>query len=365
MKKVLVIKTIIIALCLGAIVMPSYAQNDADPALVSMGFAISPIYFLQPPPTTLPPNRPGETNLTISFINAGITSSIAVGTVGINISLPVNAIPAYKAFPESIAALSGSFFGAFNWSYNSGSRSFYGVNNQIIGPGSGGTIIVRVKGFAQGTQVYSVSNIIRINPAAYPNEDPNNNNLDAHLSVLPFTILPVTLLNFDATKQGKDVLLSWKTAQETNSKNFNVQYSKDGTNWSSIGIVNAAGNSSTTKNYSFLHTTPVKGINYYRLIQVDIDGKFAVSETRTVTFSSSTDLIIFPNPTTDRVFISSGAGGKLMSIDLYSTDGKLVVTHTDFSIGNSIDMSAYAPGVYMLRVNSKPGVTDVFKVIKN
>src|SRR5437868_4755003 len=105
MKKLLVIKTIVIALCLSAITTRSVAQNDADPAITSMSFAASPILINN------------TTTLTVTFVNNGFTTGIASGSVGLNISLPTSReYTAHPATPsiDTLTALSGSFKSKFN-----------------------------------------------------------------------------------------------------------------------------------------------------------------------------------------------------------------------------------------------------------
>lgn len=351
MKKLLVIKTIIIALCLGAMISPATAQNDADPAITSFSFAASPIVV------------GNNTTLTVFFTNNGFTTAIAAGSVGLNVSIPTSG--EYKAFPEAASALSGTFAGKFNWSYNAVTKTFIGVSNQAIAPGDGGTIIATVRGYIPVASRISVANIIRYNPGAYPNENTNNNNLTASLGVVPGSPQPVKLLYFTATKQAKVVNLNWTTTSEINSRHFDIQYSKDGSSWQSIGIVAAAGNSSIEKSYSFVHTTPVAGVNYYRLKQVDLDAKFENSLIRTATFRTSSDIYVFPNPTTDKVVINSDLGGKVQSVTVFANDGRQMIQVNNFSFGNSIDMRNYGPGVYMLKIVDKNGNVELLKVVKH
>jgi hypothetical protein len=84
--------------------------------------------------------------------------------------------------------------------------------------------------------------------------------------------LPVELTSFSANCEEGDVQLFWQTASEFNASHFSVEKSKDGYNWVGIGQVNAAGNSNSLLNYSYFDRNETSGVNYYRLIQVDIDG---------------------------------------------------------------------------------------------
>ena len=359
MKKLLVIKTIIIALCLGVMTNSAKAQLDGDPALTSMSFAASPIF------TNVNPASSHFTTLTVVFVNAGFVQSIPANTVRLNISLPLQGY--YKASPEGIVTggtpqPSGSFANKFTWTWNAALKTFSGTNNQAIAPLTGGQINILVVGIQDIILATSNANLLILNPGAIPNENSTNNSVSAGAGVA--TRLPIKLLDFTATKQTKSVLLNWRTSQEINSKNFDVQFSKNGIDWTSIGIVNAAGFSNTTKSYSFVHTAPVNGINYYRLKQVDIDAFFEYSPTRIVNFNTKATIAIFPNPTTDKVYISTNGGGSFKSVTLYSIDGKIVRNIDNFLIGSSIDLSSYAPATYMLKVTDKLNVSEYIKVVK-
>jgi hypothetical protein len=110
------------------------------------------------------------------------------------------------------------------------------------------------------------------------------------------TILPIDLTDFSAKKQGNSVQLHWSTAVETTSKGVNIQHSTDGKSWQNIGFMKSLGKAS---DYVFNHNEP-KNVNYYRLEQVDFDGKTAFSKTIAAQFDEKKGpLSIFPNPTTD------------------------------------------------------------------
>ncbi|MER2996568.1 GDSL-type esterase/lipase family protein [Pontibacter populi] len=91
--------------------------------------------------------------------------------------------------------------------------------------------------------------------------------------------LPVTLLSFNATltTNGK-VKLTWKTASEQNNSYFEVERSTDSLHFISIGRVNGRGTTQTKSTYSLLDKMPPPGDIYYRLKQVDADGKSELSK---------------------------------------------------------------------------------------
>lgn len=92
--------------------------------------------------------------------------------------------------------------------------------------------------------------------------------------------LPVTWQSFTAQKKSAYVELNWSTASEQNTRDFEVQHSTNTQDWSMLGTVNAAGNSTTTRQYSFIHASPIKGgiYNYYRIKQRDLDDKCSFSK---------------------------------------------------------------------------------------
>ncbi len=94
--------------------------------------------------------------------------------------------------------------------------------------------------------------------------------------------LPVTLQNFSVRNVNENIHLQWATSFEKNSNYFEIQRSTDGTNFSQIGVIYSSGNSTMTNNYNFNDKQPSKGINYYRLASVDIDGKTSLSKIVTV-----------------------------------------------------------------------------------
>jgi trimeric autotransporter adhesin len=90
-------------------------------------------------------------------------------------------------------------------------------------------------------------------------------------------VLPVSLISFNGVLDNDKIPLSWVTSSEQNSMHFDIEKSSDGVNYYSIGIIPAAGNSSSDRNYGFTDDQ-VKEFNYYRLKMVDIDGRFVYSQ---------------------------------------------------------------------------------------
>lgn len=89
----------------------------------------------------------------------------------------------------------------------------------------------------------------------------------------PVSALPIELESFDGYLKNGKITLKWVTATETNNNYFTIEKSMDAMGWSKVGTINGAGTSSSKITYDFIDDNPFNGINYYRLIQTDFDGK--------------------------------------------------------------------------------------------
>jgi len=148
-----------------------------------------------------------------------------------------------------------------------------------------------------------------------------------NVTVTKQTVLPLTWGPFNATLNGNDVVLNWSTYAESNTSHFVIGYSTDGKTYTSIGSVNAAGNSTKASSYTFTHTNPnLNGANYYRLQEVDLDGKAAYSSVRVVNMSNKQVLKVLatPNPVRDLLQLSVQENGIIAY--LYTVDGKALRT---------------------------------------
>ncbi|MCA8829463.1 choice-of-anchor D domain-containing protein [Hymenobacter pini] len=114
---------------------------------------------------------------------------------------------------------------------------------------------------------------------------------DASLAVNP---LPVTLVAFDAVAAYPHVRLSWRTAAEQNNAGFEVQRSLDGKQFQTVGKVDGRGTTTQGQQYAFLDTNVPISTVYYRLRQLDADGKSSYSTVRVM--SRSSEISLYPNP---------------------------------------------------------------------
>lgn len=173
--------------------------------------------------------------------------------------------------------------------------------------------------------------------------------------------LPITGLSLSAKKLNKISLLNWYTLTESNSSHFEVEKSRNGIGFATIGNVKAKGNSNTQINYTFTDEKPAEGLNYYRIKEVDIDGKFEYSQTVKLWFDKTKDaLFIYPNPATSTINIKYESNMESAVINVYDAAGMWVkLLRLPASNNLSLKVSELAPGTYTIHlsdgVNSQTG----------
>jgi hypothetical protein len=189
------------------------------------------------------------------------------------------------------------------------------------------------------------------------------------------TTTPVKLVSLKATKINEDVLVKWTTASELNNRGFNVERSIDGKTFEFVGFVKGRGNSSETNNYrledanAFALTSVSK--LYYRLKQVDNDGKFEYSNVISVNNAELTteELDAYPNPFSDKLTVSVTAiETGIVNIDVVDISGRVMLSlNKTIDNGKNLitidEVSALNKGIYFIKLNSH-GVSKVVKMIK-
>ena len=181
--------------------------------------------------------------------------------------------------------------------------------------------------------------------------------------------LPVELISFKAQHHAKGVNLTWATASELDNKGFEVQVSTDSKNFQKIGFVESkVGTTSIKQDYSFLDMKAVSGTRYYRLKQIDFDGKFEYSAIKAVILEEGNGAVAaYPNPFEDVVTVKlTGTEARQVSAKLTDAMGKVILETTEETAGNSISVNTASvtnSGLYVLYVVDS-GTRHAFKLIK-
>lgn len=167
---------------------------------------------------------------------------------------------------------------------------------------------------------------------------------------LQTSTLPVTYLeNLDAARENGKTILTWATAQESNSDFFVVERKVKGqVNFTEIGRVKASGQSSSPQSYIMVdETVPLNGQYEYRLRQVDLNGQFEYSNIATVTVDDL-DIKIYPNPAHQYLNIN---GREIKSVFMIDWSGQIIKKFYNDAMNENLqlDVTDIAPGVYTAR----------------
>jgi Secretion system C-terminal sorting domain len=184
-------------------------------------------------------------------------------------------------------------------------------------------------------------------------------------AVITYTVpLPVKLTSFTAHDEATDVSINWGTATETNSSKYIIERSTDAYNFDEILEQPAAGNSTQHLDYHAVDAHPLPGNNYYRLKEIDIDGKIQYSDVVSVKYSGTTaEPTIYPNPATNLVTISIGSG-EIYQYQLLDMLGNTARIGEISQAAHQIDIADLQSGLYILRVAYPGGIASQHQLIK-
>jgi hypothetical protein len=176
--------------------------------------------------------------------------------------------------------------------------------------------------------------------------------------------LPVTWIDFYGILEQKSVKLIWKTINEINTNNYEIEYSTDEKNYTSLGKISSA-NKISLNEYSFTHNFSNEGIGYYKIKQIDKDNAFSYSKIIAINKGKMQKLIktIFPNPTQNHIYFQlAQAIEEPCQIQITDLQGivkyETMLEKLDANINLKVDF--LAKGVYFLRISTQD-VTEIHK----
>ncbi|MEO6819393.1 MAG: T9SS type A sorting domain-containing protein [Ginsengibacter sp.] len=169
--------------------------------------------------------------------------------------------------------------------------------------------------------------------------------------------LPLQWLDVQASWVNKQAKINWQVANEVNVKEYNVQQSADGIHF--INGCNVIANK--TGNYTCTLTAKMDAMNYYRVQQIDMDGKSNFSKIVTLESLLKGTITIYPNPAKDHLFIMNNLNYR----NLVITDlgGKIVLNKSIPGGLNKIQISQLPAGTYFIRL-SNGAETETLKFVK-
>jgi hypothetical protein len=187
-------------------------------------------------------------------------------------------------------------------------------------------------------------------------------------SDLNFAPLPVELMSFSSVCLDNDVAIKWTTASENNSMHFVVETSTDAANWEVLSVVPAAQFSTSILNYAITHEGAARNKNYYRLIQVDLDGAV---EFYNVIYANcgnvASEPVAFPNPSNGDFTIDFG-GSEMkgdIQLSIMNTEGK-EISNREINLEEGVNTyqinnMELQPGIYYLKIVDTTGRSFIIK----
>ena len=184
------------------------------------------------------------------------------------------------------------------------------------------------------------------------------------------SVLPLEFIDFKAILAKDDAELDWKTASEINTKEFIIERSFNGNDFSAVGKTEAA-NIAGTNDYHFtdinVSSLPTS-VLYYRLKQVDLNGKLAYSKVVSLLLGNSSRIALYPNPAVNNinVLVSSSRKEKLGCIVFDNIGRTVMVDSKQVNAGSnqiSIDINKLPAGVYYLKLNGH-SISERFQFVK-
>ena len=274
-----------------------------------------------------------------------------------------------KSFQFTITANSGYTFSITNISFRSyataagpsafgfaiGSTNLYQINapdgslivvNQAVSGQTGLTsATIKIQGWLNGSRSSSGGGDFRLDD----------------IIITGSVALPVELISFIAHSKSKVTNLFFSTASETNNDYFNIERSADGRDFSIIGEIDGAGNSTSEISYEFIDESPLPGINYYRIKQTDFDGQNSYSDIRSVRFGSLSAIQVSPGTTEGRLTIATTLEN--YSVTIINAAGQMMKKYSSLSLDQTMDIEDLHSGLYFIRVSSSSDV-ETTRVIK-
>ncbi len=274
----------------------------------------------------------------------------------------------YTASSPTLAVSANTEFIAMELAFSGGPPGTFANTAQITCLPDGGLVSGNAYFFCSGTLNSSGqdlfyardANVIFANGDSY-RIDPNRpaGTFTSFARLISGITLPVTFSNYDVKCNDKGALIKWSTATEQNSDRFEIQRSTNGIDWATIDNVIAAGSSTSLRNYQYLDI--YGGTAFYRIRQVDTDGRFIYTAIKSTNCKAGQfDITLFPVPAKDNLNVVIKSD-RTVKTDLQVLDmtGKIVQrTIVQINKGNNnivLDINNLPGGQYLL-VSSDPAV---------
>lgn len=182
-------------------------------------------------------------------------------------------------------------------------------------------------------------------------------------------VLPATWQDLNVFRTSDNMVqMVWVTSHESGTRIFDVERSGENLHWEKIGTINSTGNQGQSNIYDFVDSRPLQGLNNYRILQRDPDGKSKYTSVRFITITGKDFAISgFPNPAISNYRIQfSKTLSNQMQLTMIDMEGKKVMQKTAGKGASYIDLvvSPLKPGVYFVQCTSADGNVFLLKMVR-
>ncbi|MCB0761885.1 MAG: T9SS type A sorting domain-containing protein [Flavobacteriales bacterium] len=173
-------------------------------------------------------------------------------------------------------------------------------------------------------------------------------------------LLPLGMVDFQATQAEHSIALSWKLAGSDGVSTYQLQHRVENTPWEMIYEDQPVGSGEVQHAHTYLN--PVSGIHYFRLMEKDINGEFIVLGTRSVEYRPlHMELQVFPNPIGQELqqvmwSVSGIERDEMLTLEVMTSEGKVIHSQNllprDTFLSSRLADHCWAyPGIYLIKVS--------------
>ena len=177
--------------------------------------------------------------------------------------------------------------------------------------------------------------------------------------------LPVKFINFAVVKKGEAMVINWATAEEVNANYYLVERSDNAKDWKGIAMVMAFGNSTEVNNYSFTDKANTATV-YYRIKQVDNNGKFTYTGVRIFKNESNNTNFTVATTTTNKIYVSfSEELNTELAVTIYTINGQMISSQNITASTSQIliNKPIVKKGIYLVSVTNTQGVNITKQIL--
>lgn len=178
------------------------------------------------------------------------------------------------------------------------------------------------------------------------NDDGTSSGDQIYAKIFSSTVLPVKWLSYAVTQESSGNTITWATTSETNNSHFEVERSNDAQAWDWIATVASKGNGNLVQKYAYTDEDLPAGECFYRIKQVDFDGKYDYSKVLVATNRLDVESFYY-NPADKTIHLNNAS--RVAPATLYTLKGVPILTSED---GSTLQTSELENGIYILKLPS-------------